>query len=261
MDESERVERDSAVLAELSGLLERIRTGKEDAGEVELAPRVEEYVKDWQGRSEEELEEGSRFLLLMANLLERKTRAILPDPRQEEPEAEDLPVGEEADPEEELARRLAEYRQFQEIAHDLREYEQRQLNHFGRGPLPEAQAEPSPRDLGDIDLEDLILAFRRVWESRGPDTAEVAREPVTVAQRVRELWTQLMKARAQRLTFEECFLGQRTRGEVVISFLAILELCRRGLARVYQEDSFGQIEIQGVEDGEWPDDEPALADA
>lgn len=182
---------------------------------------------------------AGEFVVMAANLLYIKSRTLLPQDQQM-PE-EDV---EEDDPRWELIRQLIEYKKFKEAALHLRNQEELQAALF---PRPEALvnslAEPSqnPLLLKEVGIFDLINAFQKALTrlSSKETTTEIFEERFTVADRMQHL----LRLFAQNIpiTFEELFSSSSTRTELVVTFLALLELIRMKQLVARQEEQFGQI--------------------
>ena len=175
------------------------------------------------------------FVALAARLLVIKSRALLPQPPAMEEE-------EEEDPGELLARQLREYKQFRDIAQWLREREQAHLRSFVRvAPLPEGERPLAP---GAVTLTDLIRAYLEVIARQAPvtpDTTVITPYPVTLEDKLHELRAVLQRRR--RLEFREILQRSRHRQEIIVSFLAVLEMLRLGEVQVVQEGLFQPIVI------------------
>jgi len=185
------------------------------------------------------IEVAGEFLVMAANLLYIKSRTLLPKDQQL-PEEE----AEEDDPRWELIRQLIEYRKFKEAAAHLRDQEELQAALFPRAvSLDPAHAPLLDENLliGDIGIFDLINAFQRalkrlpIEEKQG----EIHEETFTVTDRINHLMS--LVDRGVSMRFEELFGRASTRSELVVTFLAILELIRMKQFRVRQEEQFGEI--------------------
>jgi len=195
-----------------------------------------------------DLEAGSSAFALLGRLVELKARALLPSPPPEvEPPVEPDAEAEAA----RLAERLAAYQVFTEAAAALREFEQRRAEQFGRPAGPErvrrpagdaaAPAQGTGLPPGPEALERLLTVFAEVWERARPRTREVQRERFTVGQAVARLRDRLAGAGATE--FAGLFDPDADRLEVVVTFLALLELVRLGEVAVRQDAPFAAVRI------------------
>ena len=180
-------------------------------------------------------------LPLLGQLLTIKARGLLPQP-QAAADDEEVPISLE-----ELERRLKEYEQFKTVAQLLAELHALQHEHFTRPraetPEEETAGETAPWDVG---LPDLMSAFAKVLEKAQAPVYEMAAEPWTVEMKVTELRVLLTTRR--RLVFHELFAADKTTLELVVTFLALLELLRQRAARAIQERTFGEIVIVAVQE-------------
>jgi segregation and condensation protein A len=181
------------------------------------------------------LNELAEPLPLLGNLVAIKARGLLPRPVQ--PEEEDVPISLE-----ELERRLKEYEQFKTVAQLLSELHALQHQHYTRmqaeAPPAGEGAEPAPMDVG---ISDLMTAFAKVLEHATAPVYEVRAEPWTVEMKVQELRMALTVRK--QIRFLELFTPEKSKLELVVTFLALLELMRQRVARAIQERPFADIQI------------------
>jgi segregation and condensation protein A len=191
----------------------------------------------------QDLEAASAAWVLAARAIERKARALLPNPP-----AEPAAVEEEGEAEAtRLAERIAAYQAYAEAAAALRAFEERRRARFGRAEaaaraVAGAAVRQVPAAPASVEtVERLLAAFAEVWERARPRTAEVARDRWTVVQAVEGLRRRLQAAGT--LEFAELFSEGADRLEVVVTFLALLELVRLGEAAVTQQAPFAPLRI------------------
>ncbi len=176
------------------------------------------------------------FIAMAARLLQIKSRALLPRPAEVEEEEED--------PAEVLARQLRLYKQFRRVAHLLGERERNHLRTYVRtAPPPAIERTLKP---GELSLEDLINALQRVLEEteEAPELTVITPYPVSIQDKITHL-RELLHTRG-RIEFTELLRTSRHRQEVIVSFLAVLELIKQGEIRIRQEHLFGPIFIEPV---------------
>ena len=193
--------------------------------------------------SDADLNELSEPLPLLGTLIAIKARGLLPRPTAPEKD-EEIPVSLE-----ELERRLKEYEQFKTVAQLLAELHALQHRRFTRPrdgveSLSEGaeEAEGAPFE---VDLRGLMNAFAKVLEKATAPTYEVKAEPWTVEMKFQELRVLLTVRR--HIRFLELFTPEKTKLELVVTFLALLELIRQRLARALQERPFSDILIAYIE--------------
>lgn len=213
-----------------------------EAAEAPLAPLVDRAVSAVTAGGGLDLDRAAALLVTASRLLDRRVRALLPveaaPPESAAGEADDTDPGSD----EELVRRLTEYRGFKEAAAVLRRFEEEQARRFPSGAEAPGAAIPPAAGLEGLTLDHLIAAFQRIWEQARPeDPREIEREEVTVAARMEAITERLESAGAT--AFTALFAGQVTRREVVVTFLALLELVRLGRVGIRQESPFAEIII------------------
>jgi segregation and condensation protein A len=201
-----------------------------------------------------DLEVAGDYLVVAATLVYIKSRVILPhDQRPPEDEAE------EDDPRWELVRQLVEYKKYKDAAFELQQCLARQENIHARGGTvkPDLGTDGSlPFD--KVGLFDLLAVFQKVLAraSKDEDLKDIFEDRFTVSDKIQFIQDQI--ARRNRLVFEELFVDGATRTEIVVTFLAILELIRLKQISVAQEGPFAPIELVKVvvEIREYLPDEP-----
>ena len=190
------------------------------------------YISELQRISAADLAD---FLVIAAKLLVIKSRTLLPQPEGELEEDEDW--------EDDLVQRLRDYKRFKEVANGLRDIEQKGLKAYPRiAPPPKIERRLEP---GEISIEALLEAFQQVLENHPPvmPVSEIV-SPVVVhiADCIENV---LARARRyQRARFSTLMRHIRSRTELIVTFLAILELIKQQRIKVTQEHSFGEIYIE-----------------
>ncbi len=212
-------------------LLHLIRLNEVEITDIPIARIGEQYLEYVELMRDLDLDVAGEYLVMAATLAWIKSRMLLPVEREGD-------EGEEIDPRAELVARLLEYQRFKEAAAGLGE---RRL--LGRDVFRGASPGPEPRPDADREVEvglfELLEAFRHALKAAGPSGVahEVEVETVTVRERMVVVMESLEKAGS--LTFEQVVTGSDgrigSRAVLVASFLAILELTRLAVLRLYQE--------------------------
>jgi segregation and condensation protein A len=214
-------------------LLHLIRENRMDLLDIPIALITEQYLAYVRMMEELDLAVAGEFLVMAATLVHLKSRMLLPP--EETAEGEEPPE----DPRTELVDRLLEYQRFKEVAAELASREAEQALRYTRGGPPLVGEVEGPLTLS---LFDLLAAFRRVLQSaEGGPVLEITRETLDVGQRLLRILDAL--SAQSPLAFASVFADQRTRGELIVTFLALLEILRRGLASARQPEPFGDILI------------------
>jgi segregation and condensation protein A len=220
-------------------LLHLIRESKIDIYDIPIAAVTTQYLEMLALMEALDLEVAGEFLVMAATLMEIKSRMLLPRPPAPPPDEEE---GE--DPRAELVQRLIEYEQYKQIAERLRLLEEEGRRRFTRGVEPEPEAVP----LEELRPDDLIRALRRMLASfaeASPPVASLQRERINLRLRMRELWGRLADSEGP-LSFYDLFAGgpRPSRLEVIVTFLAVLELLRLGRLRVFQHHALGDLLLE-----------------
>jgi len=185
------------------------------------------------------LEVAGEFLVMAATLMYIKSRMLLPADQQViDVEAED---GE--DPRWELIRQLVEYKKFKDAALQLGRREEEQAQLFPRQVGDLGLATEPDQPLAEVGIFDLINAFNQVLKKANEreDFREIYEERFTVSDKIEEI---LYTLRDQPgMLFSELFASAGSRAEVVVTFLALLELIRLKRLRVRQDAAFGEIHV------------------
>ena len=216
----------------LDQLLRLAQQGQLDLQTLPLADIAADYLAH--SRKEFDVDDVTESLWMLAALIELKARALLPQPP---PPPEEPPADPAGDLEELLEERLAAYRAFKDVASALRALEAYQQRVFLR-----PAEEPAEPLLSGVALTDLFKAFQEVLARGRERSAEVPPEGITVAERMTAVLG-LLAEHAEGVPFDALFPGGATRLEIVVTFLALLELIRLLRVRVVQDGRFGTIRI------------------
>ncbi len=234
-------------------LLHLIQKHELDILNIPIAFVTEKYVAYIMMMEELNIDVASEYLVMAATLAHIKSKMLLPTP----PADQDGPPEEELDPRMELVRRLLEYQKYKLAAEQLGERAVLGRDVFGRG-TSEAVAE-GPAPFAQTSTFKLLDAFEAILKrvSRTKDH-QIDFERISITDRINQL-SDLLRARPS-VAFEDLFEGQRTRADVIVTFLALLEMTRLRMTRIAQESPYSPIHIElAVKDDEAPKvpEEPA----
>jgi segregation and condensation protein A len=217
-------------------LLSLIEQEELDITKVALARVTNQYLAYLELIRETDPDELTDFLVIAAKLILIKSKILLPSPPSSMVEEEEEDIGDE------LARQLVIYKRFKELAGHFRELEAKNQRSFVRiAPPPKIEPRLIP---GEVTLDDLLEAAHRALAIKPsePDVDEViSPEVVTIGQQMAHIRQQLM-TRAQ-ISFQELLTQTRTRIEIIVTLLAVLELIKRQVIKVTQPELFGDIDI------------------
>ncbi len=217
-------------------LLDLIERAELDITRLALAAVTDQYLDYLEKIVDRSPAEVSAFLVIAARLVQIKSAALLPRPPA-------IEHGEEVDDAEALARQLILYRRFKQLAAHLEELQTSGLHTYLRIAAPVAHFE-ARLDMSGITLADLM---RAAWDVMGSETSlpalnEVVNMPrITIRERILSIIEMLKTYGSTR--FKDV-LQRRSRLEIVVTFLAMLELIKRDAIQVDQEGLFGEINIQ-----------------
>ena len=240
-------------------LLFLIREKQMDIYDIPIAEITEQYLGYLDMMRDLNLELAGEYLVMAAELARIKSRMLLPQSPTEEASEE----GE--DPRAELTRRLLEYQRFKSASFELRRREHDRHQVFGRGAEPVLEEE-GEETLVDATVFDLFSAFKRIIdEKKGQAGFEIEITNLSVTDRIHYL-LEILNA-SDSVTFESLFTPLNTKQEIIVTFLALLELMRLKLARVQQTGHFETIRVycasdkatqsQALKDYQEPGQEPA----
>ncbi len=214
-------------------LLYLIRRRNLDIMAVSIAQVTEQYLEYISLMEGLKIELAAEYLLMAALLAEIKSRLLLPRPESSE--------GEEDDPRAELVRRLKDYEKIKQASLELD-----RLPRVGRDSFqvcPGLDLPPRPKALPHITVDELAAAFRKVLtRAERIKTHHIARESLSVRERMSRI-LQLLGEEGV-VAFEYLFDHSEGRAGVVVTFLALLELCKEGLVEILQSESLMPLKIQ-----------------
>lgn len=215
-------------------LLKAIDDRRIDIYRVSIAQITASFFEYWQ-QQEPPLLLASDFLVMAAYLIELKSRALLP--AREELFIEPENMGEV---EASLLQHIQEYQAYKQVALDLRERKETFARVYARH---EGEEEEKEIALVDVSLRDLVLAFKKVYDEAASreQVVSIEAEESTMEDRIIEV-KRLLAGRKDGLPFEDLFL-RKTRLEIVVTFLAILELAKQRCIAIMQGRRFGSILI------------------
>lgn len=211
-------------------LLHLVKKNEVELSDIPVATITDQYLGYLDLLHQLDLDLAGEYLVMAATLLHLKSRLLLPS--HETAEEETGP-----DPREELARQLLEYQRFQEAAVGLGRRPLLGRDVFTRRPLPTDQEEITFPTVG---LGDLLDALQEALKKAEPELVhEIVLEQISLRERV-GLVLDLLRERG-RVSFTELFSTETTRLQILVTFLASLELVRSRVIDVHQTAPFGPI--------------------
>ena len=225
-------------------LLNLIERTELDITTVSLAMVTDQYLAHINSMEELLADEISAFLVIAAKLIQIKSEALLPRPPTREADEEDAGQA--------LVDQLMLYKRFKEIGQWLSARQQANLRTYLR-IAPPPKVEPK-LDLSNITLENLVTAAEEAFareKVKKPLATVISAPRVTIREKI-DMIAKAMKT-MQRTSFSSLTKDSTSRLEIVVTFLAMLELIKRYRVQAHQEGLFGEIEIDRM--GDWTEDE------
>lgn len=225
-------------------LLHLIDKAEVDIYNIPIREITDQYLEYVQAMQELELDVASEFLVMAATLLSIKSKMLLPKPPVIELDDE-LYAEEDIDPRMELVQKLLEYRKYKSIADELREKEVARSQVYTREPedLTPFLSKKQENPVQGLSIMDVFIAFQRTLRRMSSRTsvARIRRDEISVKDRMKEILTMLDLRK--KLFFSKIFEYELEREEIVVTFLALLELMKRNVITCHQSRTFEEIVI------------------
>ncbi len=219
-------------------LLHLIKTSKMDIYDIKIEEITKQYVDFINRQKEMNLTVASEYLVMASELVELKSRMLLPKNDEEE----------EEDPREELVNKLIEYQKYKEMISSFKELEKERKDIFTKDPINYNEySDHYIENDGTVTLDDLVDALSKFLERKElekPISTKITKREVTVQDRTIEIRSILSKKK--KVSFFDLF-KVRTREYVVVTFLTILEMAKFGEIEIVQENNFNNIVINKKE--------------
>lgn len=224
-------------------LLHLVKENNIDIIELNVEEITEQYLKYIEEAEELNLDIASEYLTLAAELIEIKSMSLLPKKVVVEDDYEE-------DPRENLIARLIEYQKYKEVTKDLKELEEQRKHFYSKSPsnLKEFK-ENEEMNYGDLTMDLLMNAFQKLLdrkEEEKPLNTKITKKEYSVSARSREIKDVLKKRK--KVEFEELF-EIVTKDYVVVTFLSILSMAKKGELIITQNDNFSKI-VLSLKEGE-----------
>ena len=218
-------------------LVHLIRRHEIDIYDIPIVLIAEQYLEYLELMQELDLDVAGEFLLMAATLIQIKSRMLVP-------RSETAAEGEDAgDPRDVLVQRLIEHQKYKAAAELLHERETVRSAQWMRpdSRVADIAGQPIEREI-EVDLFSLLQAFQAVVaRARERQPLALPAEIVSIEQRIRQLLARLSETEA--CGFEDLFEGDRSRSDLVTTFLALLEMVRLKLIRLFQSGAFAPIRV------------------
>ena len=223
-------------------LLYLVKKEEVDIYEVNLTKIATSFIEYIEVMRQLDLEIAGEFLVMASTLMYIKSRELLPVEQQAQVEGEE----EGEDPRWELIRQLVEYKKFKDAAAQLQVREGDMGNTYERRPARVefvTDADPARGPVSVFDLIGAVSVILKRFQARD-ESREIDADPYTVSEKIETLRTLLIERGTVK--FSELFAAARSRAEVVVTFLAMLELTRLKQLMLRQDDEFSEIEVSSA---------------
>ena len=219
-------------------LLHLIKTSKMDIYDISIEEITKQYLDFIKNMKELNLDIASEYLVMASELIEIKSKLLLPNNNDmEEDEYED-------DPREALINRLLEYKKYKDMINTFKELEMNRKDIFTKDPINLSEyANDEIKNDGDISLEDLLNAlngFLKRKEDEKPRETKITKKELSVTDRTYQIRNVLKSKKS--VSFFDLF-EVKTKEYVVVTFLSILEMAKHGEILIKQENNFNNIII------------------
>lgn len=225
-------------------LLHLIRSQEIDIYDIPIAKITGQYLDHLAKWQKLDLQIAGEYFVMASTLLRIKSQYLLPKNDFIEPE-EQL-----EDPRDELVEQLVQYSIFQKISEYLKQRNEEVPLTVAKEPSVAKEEKIQPLPLGEITSQQLADAFSLVmhrYKLRNPNSGEIKVEGASIEEMTVNLTEKLSKY--HQLSFFKYVQNLRSLDEVISLFLAILELCRHQKLRIKQHESFGDLILEGIKDG------------
>ena len=222
-------------------LLHLIKKSKMEIFDIEISEITKEYLEYIEKMTELNLDIASEYLVMASELVEIKSRKLLPTLFKNEEEVEE-------NPEEELKKRLIEYKKYKESTEVFRDLEKNRSSYYTKAPeiIKKYSNETLVND-GSIGVVDLLDAFKKLLERQNhnkPLNTKIARKELSVKERVAKI-REILKER-KKINFVELF-DNFSKPYVVVTFLSVLEMAKNKEITLRQDNNFSDIYIERVD--------------
>ena len=221
-------------------LLHLIKTSKMDIYDIKIEEITAQYLDFINKMNELNLDVASEYLVMASELTLIKSKMLLP--RQDEEE-------EEEDPRENLVNRLIEYQKYKDMIDEFKSLERDRKDIFTKDPMNLYEYSDPIKNDGDITLDSLVEALNKFLqrkEDEKPLETKIARKEILVTDRTNEIRSLLKKKK--KVSFFDLF-EIKTKEYVVVTFLSILEMAKKGEIVITQENNFNNITVN-IKEGE-----------
>ena len=219
-------------------LLHLVKKKEMDIMNIKIEVIIDEYLNYIRSLEKMNLNIASSYLVMSSELLEIKSRLLLPNSE------EDLEVQELKD---NLINRIVEYEKYKELVPTFRELELERLNYKTKSPSSILEYKNDIKFESELTMDNLVDAYKKLLirlEDEKPISTKITKKEISIESQILKIKEKFKNNK--RIEFNDLF-EVKTKPYVVATFLALLEMIKFGEIKVYQEDSFGTILCEAVE--------------
>ena len=224
-------------------LLHLVKVSKIEISDIKLVDITNQYLDYLKKMEEMNLDVASEYLVLASELIEMKSRYLLPKPPKVEEESQY-----EEDPEEELKKRLLEYQKYKESTSIFKDLEINRGSYYTKAPeRRNIYTNEKLENNGEVTPNDLLLALEKLLERKEytkPINTKITKKELSVSERVNKIRSILKKEKT--VEFSSLF-EYLTRPYIVVTFLSILEMAKDKEITLKQDKNFGNILLERVD--------------
>lgn len=217
-------------------LLHLIKTSKMDIYDISIEKITKQYLDFINDMEELNLDIASEYLVMASELIEIKSKMLLPKEKMDEDNYEE-------DPKQRLINRLLEYKKYKEMINDFKNLEEDRRELFTKEPINLSEYRKEVVNDGEVTLEDLLNAlnnFLQRKEDEKPKTTKITKKELSVTDRTRDI-RNILKIK-KKISFFDLF-EEKTKEFVVVTFLSILEMAKNGEIKIKQDNNFNEITV------------------
>lgn len=218
-------------------LLHLIKKSNIDIYDISLEEITNQYMDYIHEMEELNLDIASEYLVMASDLLEYKSRSLLPKKEEEK---------DEEDPKEELIKKLVDYKKYKEITEAFKELENVRSEVYTKIPSDISEYEEKVNNVGELSMEDLLNAFKKFIDRKKfekPLNTKITTKELSVSDRIIKI-RELLKDKKE-LSFESLF-DRYDKDYIVVTFLSVLEMSKNSEIKIIQENNFDNIIIKEV---------------
>lgn len=220
-------------------LLHLISSNKMDIYDIPIALITKQYLQYMDIMKELDLNIASDFIVMASRLIYIKSCLLLPPDEDEQGNQK-----QDDDPRMPLVEQLLTYQAYKEASARFKEMEEVRQKVFPRHVIDDTYDLPDEGlSLSEVSIFDLMDALKNILKNVTAEPFEIAREPLTVKDRIESIAEKIEGE--STLYFRDLFSGQDTRVKIIVTFLALLEILKMGIAKAFQDSEFGDIWIIG----------------